>query len=203
MPWQPIPIPNCGANQEGSCDDKPGLITLVNSVVRSQHIDRKKIFVTGASKGGDFAVELMCSPRTNLLFRGFGVVSATLWNAGPVENASTNTCRSFNRDSSVIFVAGEADGFVPYNGHGLGSHYSWGQEHGVAYVAAHYGCKARPTTIRFGTSGSLLREDYGSCAKRFRAVSLIAVPGGGHAYAVDGVQGLNSEAAMWSFWTSH
>ena len=35
VPWQPIPIPNCGANQEGSCDDKPGLITLVNSVVRT------------------------------------------------------------------------------------------------------------------------------------------------------------------------
>jgi hypothetical protein len=41
------------------------------------------------------------------------------------------------------------------------------------------------------------------CARRFRSIDLITVPGGGHAYNVDGVQGLNSEATIWNFWAAH
>ena len=126
VPWQPAPIPGCGVSGTATCDDKPGLIALLKAVVPTQHIDQKKIFVTGASKGGFFTLEVMCSPTTNLLFRGFGVVSANLWSTGPSEDASTNTCRSFNRDSSVMFITGEADGLIRYGGAVTGERYAWG-----------------------------------------------------------------------------
>lgn len=202
VPWQPSPIPGCGASGTATCDDKPGLVSFVKALVSTQHIDPKKIFVTGASKGGFFTSELMCSPSTNRLFRGFGIVSANLWSSGPTQDASTNTCRSFNRDSSVMFIAGEADPLIHYAGAVTGTRYEWGQQAGVAYVARHYGCKKNAAAY-LGAS-TIKRSLYQRCARRYRAVGLTSVPAGGHAYAgIDGIQGFNSEAVLWSFWASH
>ncbi len=202
VPWQPIPIPDCGAGGEGPCDDKPGMIALVRFVLRTQNVDPASVFVTGASKGGNFVVELMCSPSTNGLFRGFGIVSAPLVNSGPSLNLAANTCRLVNRDSSVLFEAGEADDFVAYDGRGVGSHYFEGQQDGASYLAGRYGCRRTPATT-VGTGGTLRRDVYSSCARPARAVGLISVPHGGHAYGIDGAQGLNSEAELWNFWVAH
>jgi poly(3-hydroxybutyrate) depolymerase len=203
IPWQPSPVPGCGSSGTGRCDDKPGLVSLLRSVVASQHIDRKRIFVTGASKGGAFTIELMCSASTNKLFRGFGVVSASLWSTGPAERASTNTCRSLNRDSSVMFFAGTADDYIPYGGATMGNRYAWSQPHGVSYLAHRYRCASRPRTTLFGSGKGLARQLYSRCAMPHRAVALISVPHGGHAYGLDGVQGLDSEAELWRFWAAH
>jgi poly(3-hydroxybutyrate) depolymerase len=203
IPWQPIPIPNCGAAGAGNCDDKPGLIHFLKFAIQDQNVDPQKVFVTGASKGGSFVVELMCSPGTNGLFRGFGIVSASLYNPGSTRDATRNTCRSFNRDSSVVFEAGQSDSFISYQGLGREGHYQWGQQEGAGFVAGGYGCSARPTTTYFGNAGTLRRDVYSGCPMKNRAVGLISVPGGGHAYNIDGVQGLNSEAQIWNFWVSH
>lgn len=200
IPWQPAPVPNCGATGQGRCDDKPGFLQFLKMVETTQNIDTKKVFVTGASKGAAFTEELMCSPTTNKLFRGFGVVSGTLFSSTATQDPATNTCRSFNTDSSVAYINGENDN---YEGRSLGGRYLWGRPEAVAYVAQHYGCGSKPVTTLFGSAGSLRRDLYGSCARRYRAVELISVPNGGHAYALDGMQGFNSEAELWSFWASH
>ena len=202
IPWQPSPVPGCGSSGTGRCDDKPGLVSLLRSVVARQHIDRKRIFVTGASKGGAFAIELMCSASTNKLFRGFGVVSANIWSTGPSEKASTNTCQSLNRDSSVMFFAGQADDYIPYGGSTMGVRYAWSQRDGVSSLAHRYGCASGPTTTFFGSGRALTRQLYARCAMPHRGVALISVPHGGHAYGLDG-RGLDSEAELWRFWASH
>jgi len=196
----------CGPSGTGACDDKPFIAALVERMIATENIDPDKVFATGASKGGYMTIELMCSPSTSGVFRGYGVVSADFRST---DASIPPSCPATARDYSVFQICGTTDGAT--SNCATGYYFTppqWilGIHDAGELAARHLGCTdAAPSVSYFGTTpGTLMRETWSACPMAHRASQAVTVPRGGHAFdGLDGVQGLDVAEETWSFLSAH
>ena len=69
----------CGTLSTALCDDIPFVKAVLDTVIASQNIDTNKVYIVGASKGGGFAMDIMCDQRTSHYFTAGVSVSWSMY----------------------------------------------------------------------------------------------------------------------------
>jgi len=166
-------------------DDVRFLAALIEDVAQRQKIDRRRVFLTGASNGGIMAYRAACERPE--LFAGVAPVIGNL--ATPI----APSCRP-RTPVSILAINGIADRFVPYAGGevcaGVPSRLCEGgpvlsAAQSVGRFAETARCGNVPIITRrpVGVDDGTRVEDrrYQACVRGYE-VSLVAIHGGGHAW---------------------
>jgi len=202
----------CGLNQNGTCDEAPYINAALDSIIASQNVDTKLIYATGGSKGGSMTEETMCDPNLSSRFAGFAPISAIFLSPSTTDNPSilpNCPALSTHTDFSVQYQFGTSDsaykgdlatGFPSSNNEWVFSQ----TQNLTNIINPALGCTNTPTTSNlFGSSNNIMTV-YAHCAAPGVSTSLVQVNGGGHTYqGLDGVNGFDSAAETWAFWTSN
>lgn len=88
-------------------DDVGFILKLMDKITSEYQISENKIYVCGFSNGGFMSQKLACELENT--FAGVGTLGAT------IGTEVFNTCAT-NQSIPMLFVLGDADPFVPYNG---------------------------------------------------------------------------------------
>jgi len=157
---------------------------LIDSLVETQRVDRRRVYATGASNGGMFTLRLACEMADEIA--AFAPVIASF----PV--AYQSRCRP-GRAVPIMLINGTKDIFIPWQGGQIlkGRRRGAGGEvipvpDTAKFWARHNGC-ALDTTVQSlpdsdpddGTTVQLI--SYSEC-NNSGAVRLVKVQGGGHAW---------------------
>ncbi|MCF4166039.1 dienelactone hydrolase family protein [Zavarzinia compransoris] len=173
------------ASSEAGIDDVAFMRALVDDIARRVPLDRRRVFVTGASNGGMMAWRVGCEAAD--------LVAAIAPVIGAVPKPIAGACRP-SRPISVLAVNGVEDPIVPFAGGLVCAHVAKvfcergeviAAPDSLARFAAAAGCAATPrdtplpATVDDGTR--VRRSDYGGCAGGVRLRGLW-IEGGGHAW---------------------
>ncbi len=90
-----------------SANDVAFISALIDKLIAEKHVDGARVFATGLSNGGFFAVRLACELTDKIA--AVAVVSATM------PEALSHSCKP-SRPISMLFMLGTQDKFVPING---------------------------------------------------------------------------------------
>lgn len=166
-------------------DDVRFLAALIDEIARKHGIDRRRVFLTGASNGAIMTYRAACEAPH--LFAGIAPV------IGNVAEPLSRGCRP-RSPVSILAINGVADPFVPYLGGEVcpGVHQRVCEGGRVASAATSTALFARaascaltptrssrPPQVADGTSVEDIR--HGGC-RDGQEVGLIAIHGGGHAW---------------------
>lgn len=198
----------CGTASSENVDDVGFLTALIAQTILQEHIDPRRIYVTGMSNGALMTYRLACES------------SIPLAAIGPVAGTFAQPCRTPHR-TSVIAIHGLDDTSIPYNG-GLGL-----QTHDVTFPSvqstiawwrAHDGCDRAIVT----TAAPITM--YRSKCPDDRDVELRTITGAGHqwpgsrpltqaeAFVAARITGrlpapsstaMDATAVLWAFFSSH
>lgn len=195
----------CGYAHTNNIDDVGFISALIDELVRTLNIDRKKVYVTGLSNGALLAYRLACELATKIA--AIAVVSGEL---------NTNSCKP-SEPVPVLVFHGTADQNIPYNG---GPPTKGRQvDKGLAPVMKPVSfaistwvnnnqCSSTPVTAAGCT---VKRDTYGKC-KNNADVVLYTIVGGGHAWPggnpseKDGdipTTEISANDIMWEFFEAH
>jgi poly(3-hydroxybutyrate) depolymerase len=187
-----IQIPQPGA---GTPSDEPYVRAVLNDATSRLPVDSQRIYLTGASSGGNLVYDVACDPTNGTRFRGFTAVSAFMQAKlnGSSFVPGTERCgapgggSTTNNSFFIQNVHGTNDGSVPFGGRCLPreSHCIVSFAENARWWAQHMGCAARPTVTMFGSPSALNeKDDYSSCTFGSPAVSYesVKVKNGCHAW---------------------
>jgi len=190
----------CGTSGTALCDDTIALVDTINYVKANYPVDATKLYGMGDSKGGTMTRETMCAPNTNPLFRGFAPASSSpqsSYENGPI---NCTALANGNRDFSYMMVYGDQDSFGMSTGpnkvcagpntaiiepgcfDSARQRWVWAPTAGTNEVRKDFGCLDIPITTTTGPTGKLVRTVYPNCKVANRAVALMKVVTGTHAY---------------------
>jgi polyhydroxybutyrate depolymerase len=192
-------------SQAENVDDAGFIAALIGHVAQSTPIDRRRVYVTGASNGAMMAYRLACTQPDR-----FAAIAAVAGNLpARLECAPT-------RPTPVLIINGTADPLMPWKG---GEVRAGAQRLGQVLSApatadrwAAINRCDRPTEVpRDGTR--VFRRDFGRCAAG-SAVVVYRVEGGGHTWPGGPQQtapalvgrtsrDLNATDVIWDFFSSH
>lgn len=166
-------------------DDVAFLTQLIDTIDANTSVDRRRVYVTGASNGGMMTYRLGC--ETQGIFAGFAPVIANL----PEPIAASCTPQA---PLNLLAINGDADPFIPFAGGEVCEKVRIGCEKGFVLSAADSlqrfaqanGCsliaqvEAWPILVDDGTS--IERQNYANCTNGAQ-VQLYVMKGGGHVWA--------------------
>jgi polyhydroxybutyrate depolymerase len=172
---------DCRADAESNpkTDDVKFLSKLIQTVAGSHAVDRRRIFASGISSGGNMALRLALELSDQIA--AVGVVASAM--------PKVNACGPPAHPVSVLFMNGTADPVLPYDGGEVAK--VWGKrgsvistEASVRYWITHNQTKTEPDVKQFpargrGDRGSVTRYLY-SGGKGGTEVVLYKIAGGGH-----------------------
>ncbi len=187
----------CTVSTDKGVNDVAFIRQLVETLVREYHVDRRKIYATGFSRGGMMSQLLACEASD--LFTGIADVAGAL---------NFDDCKPKN-PVDVLIIHGRADRNVKFGGHEVKNLPAVGP--GVDYPVAfavktwqkNNHCRSGKTVVR----GNVERTDF-HCARG--ALRLIAVDNEAHSWpgSLPGMLGtekptqeISATDAMWDFWT--
>jgi polyhydroxybutyrate depolymerase len=170
----------CGRPARDGIDDVGFITAMVTAVSGAVGIDPSRVYATGISNGGVMSYTLACNSG---LFAAIGPDSATQLDA----------CTS-PRPTSVMHIHGTADRLIRYDG-GPGAGVAHIDGPSVPDLNAFWrnvdGCG--PPNV---TTNGAVTTSAAACADN-RAVSLVTVDGGGHAWPPFATQ------TLWEFFAAH
>jgi polyhydroxybutyrate depolymerase len=192
----------CGDAYSNNIDDVGFISALIDELVRTLNIDRKKVYVTGFSNGAMLAYKLACQLANKIA--AIAVVSGAL---------NTDSCKASETVPVVIFH-GTYDQNILYNGGAPRKGFDPAPrvDKPVSFAVSSWvnnnQCSSRPITV---TKGSIKGEAYRNC-KNNADVTLYTVIGGGHAWpggnkAMSGgdqpTNEISATNTMWEFFKAH
>jgi polyhydroxybutyrate depolymerase len=197
----------------GSGDDVAFVRALIDHLVKTQNVDRQRVYATGASNGGMFTLRLACEMSDEIA--AFAPVVASF----PADYRAK--CRP-HRALPIMMVNGTSDTFIPWQGGSIRKGLFRGAGGEVIPVPdtlefwrQHNGCASEPSVRQLpdidkndGTTAQLIT--YPNCRE---VVRMIRIEGGGHTwpgseYAASGWIGhlvgktnrdVNASEAIWEF----
>jgi polyhydroxybutyrate depolymerase len=196
-------------------DDVGFVNALVDHLVRTQAIDRRRVYAAGISNGGLLAQRLAreLAPRITAV----GVVAISM-------SDKIAQMRPPARPISVLIMPGTDDPLVPWNGGEIAS--LLGRDHGrvlsvaqtVSAWTTHNRCPGKPDVTREpdrdpGDGTRVRREIYAPCAEGTE-VALYVIEGGGHGwpggwpYLPERIIGrtsrdIDANEVLWAFFKRH
>ena len=185
-------------------DDVAFIGALLDELGSELCIDDRRIFATGVSNGAMMAVRLGCSLSSRIA--ATGPVAGAYY--PPVFAGEVNDTCPDTRAMPLIAIHGTADQSIPFNG-GIvvgGGNYrlpidNAGPEDDVMQAwAAHNGCAGPRQETPAGAS--VRRISYAECTDG-AAVELYAIDGGPHTWPTAGVDPIDANSLMWSFFQAH
>lgn len=196
---------------ETDADDIAFLRAVVADAIRTELIDKTRVFAAGISNGGFMSLRLACEATD--LFAGIAAVAATM----PEDLGAR--CRPA-KPLAVLVINGTADGMVPYVGGYARTAYSlrgaiWSTERTAAFWARHNRCTDQPAVrvlpdLDPSDGSHVIEADFRGCAGA--PVKLLRIEGGGHTWP-GGVQiipfmfgttnrDIDAGETIWSFFKS-
>jgi polyhydroxybutyrate depolymerase len=146
---------------------------LIEALARSRAVDRRRIFASGISNGGNMALRLALELSDQ--FAAVAVVSSAM--------PKVNACGPPAHPVSALFMNGTADPVLPYDGGEVAK--AWGKrgsvistDASVRYWVQHNQTKAEPEVTQV-PPGAVTRYRY-SGGKGGTEVVLYKIEGGGH-----------------------
>ena len=184
----------CGESGRTGVDDLAVIEAMLEQVGRRVPVDARRVFATGMSNGAMMAYRLACDTDR---FVAIAPVAGTLMGDCP-DPAPT----------SVLHIHGLADENVPYDG-SPGSGFAAIDGAPVADVIDRFGQVAGCDPPSRTTVGPVTRS-AATCPDG-RAVELITIAGGGHAWpgasarrpSSDRPSGVDATATIWHFFAAH
>jgi polyhydroxybutyrate depolymerase len=172
---------DCRADAESNpkTDDVAFIRELIEAVARSRAIDRRRIFASGVSNGGNMALRLALELSDQ--FAAAAIVASAM--------PGVNACGPPAQPVSILFMNGTADPVLPYDGGEVAK--AWGRrgsvistDASVHYWMQHNQTKAEPAIKQFPQRsrdgrGSVTRYCY-SGGNGGTEVVLYKIEGGGH-----------------------
>lgn len=180
-----LPVWNDGRRTTANSPDDVAFIrSLIQDLLRTQNIDRKRIYATGASAGGIFTLRLACELSNQIA--AFAPVVASF------PSDYIGFCRP-QRPISILMINGTDDSFVPW----LGGAIRTGRDRGrggdvipvpetVAFWQRHNQCQQTPDIqslpdIDRNDNTTVSVWTYFDC-RQGNTVELVEVKGGGHTW---------------------
>lgn len=181
-----LPVWNEGSRTTAdSPDDVAFIRSLIQHLLRTENIDRRHIYATGASRGGIFTLRLACELSDQIA--AFAPVIASF------PTSYVDSCRP-QRPVSILMINGTSDSFVPWSGGTIRKGRTRGRggevisvPETVAFWQQHNHCRKDPdiqqlpdinktddTTVKVWT--------YLDC-NQGSTVKLVEIIGGGHTWA--------------------
>lgn len=167
------------AQSNPKTDDVKFLRELIQTMAKSHAIDRRRIFASGISNGGNMALRLALELSDQIA--AVAVVASAM--------PGVNKCGTPAHPVSILFMNGTADPVLPYEGGAVAK--AWGKrgsvistDASVRYWIKHNQTKTAPDVKRFPQrgrwdGGSVTRYLY-SGGREGTEVVLYKVEGGGH-----------------------
>ncbi len=153
------------------------IVKLIDQLVASHGVDRKRIWAAGFSSGSSMTWDLACFEGGR--FQGFGFVSKYM-----IEDA-TALCKSPAKSFAIF--AGTQDKDSPYAGFkDQRGTFQMGAEEAAAWYAGKGGCKAQPTSERkladSADDNTRVTERTWTGCGSIGAARLYKIDGGGHSW---------------------
>jgi polyhydroxybutyrate depolymerase len=148
---------------------------LIGALGRRLDLDRDRVYATGFSRGGSFAMRLACEEAPS--FTAVGIVSSTLF----TEDAAA--CRPRARISTAL-VAGSADLVVPIDGDSAAGRLS--ADSTIRLFARRNGCDVSTVTVTYepdvlADDHRVRQEQFAGCAADGETL-LYVIEAGGHSW---------------------
>lgn len=167
-----------GPAARAGVDDRAFIAALIDALVRHDHVDRSRIYLTGLSNGAMMTETLGCE----LADRIAGIAPV----AGPMP--ADFDCHP-SRPLPVLEIHGTADPLVPYTGGTMGAGGGRGTVLSAEATAALWRrldrCTGRPTTARLpdrARDGTHVRTETATGCPAHAGVAFFTVDGGGHTW---------------------
>ncbi|HWB63481.1 MAG TPA: PHB depolymerase family esterase [Chitinophagales bacterium] len=201
---------NDGRGRNENIDDVAFISNLIDTLVASYHIDKKRVYVTGFSNGGFMTMKIACQLQDKVA--AVAAVSAT------VDTAIDNHCGS--TPVSIMLIHGTDDPLVSVNGGSvrrLPNSYILSHQQLVKQWVGRDKCNRAPivdTIQDINHDGTTIIKSVYNAGQANTVVISYIVNGGGHTWpggpqylpvAIIGraSHNLNASTAIWAFFKAH
>ena len=196
----------CGSAMQKNVDDVGFISAVLDDLLATYRIDRRRVYATGISNGANMAYRLAAE------------LSGRIAAIAPVAGSVGTEINQLKRPVPVLHFHGTMDEYIPFLG-GNGKKSLYGTQYGSvddsirAWVKAN-GCDEKPAIDSLSKPGdemTVTRTTYGA-GREGAEVVLVVIEGGGHTWPgmrsparIVGKSAMNISAndLMWEFFEKH